>query len=121
MQNAGGIKMKLRRRTFLGTLSALAGALLGGARVFGLPQSGKKSITGFGQTGDVYEELGVTPVINGQGTMTMLGGSLIRPEVETVMASAARHFVSMPELEATAGKRIAQMLKLPDGYSALVT
>jgi uncharacterized pyridoxal phosphate-dependent enzyme len=78
-------------------------------------------ISGFGQTGNVYEELGVTTVINGEGTMTMLGGSLIRPEVEAVMALAARHFVSIPELEVAAGKRIAEMLKLPDGYSALVT
>jgi len=53
--------------------------------------------------------------------MTMLGGSLIRAEVEAVMAQAARHFVSIPGLEAAAGKRIAQMLKLPEGYSALVT
>jgi L-seryl-tRNA(Ser) seleniumtransferase len=53
--------------------------------------------------------------------MTMLGGSLIRPEVEAVMALASRHFVSIPELEIAAGKRIAQMLKLPEGYSALVT
>jgi uncharacterized pyridoxal phosphate-dependent enzyme len=60
-------------------------------------------------------------VINGEGTMTTLGGSLIRPEVEAVMAQAAQHFVSIPELEAAAGKRIAQLLKLPQGYSALVT
>ena len=51
----------------------------------------------------------------------MLGGSLIRPEVELVMAQASRHFVSIPELESAAGKRIAQLLKLPVGYSALVT
>ena len=37
------------------------------------------------------------------------------------MAQAARHFVSISELEVAAGKRIAQMLKLPQGYSALVT
>jgi len=69
----------------------------------------------------VYEELGVTTVINGQGTMTMLGGSLMRPEVEAVMAQAGQHFVSIPELEVAAGNRIAEMLKLPSGYSALVT
>src|SRR5437868_7381086 len=79
------------------------------------------AITGLGQSGNPYQELGVTTVINGEGTMTTLGGSLIRPEVEAVMAQAARHFVSIPELEAAAGKRIAQMLKLPQGYSALVT
>jgi seryl-tRNA(Sec) selenium transferase len=60
-------------------------------------------------------------MINCQGTMTMLGGSILRPELEAVMAMAGRHFVSIPELEVAAGKRIAQMLKLPDGYSALVT
>src|SRR5207245_3997311 len=69
----------------------------------------------------VYEELSVTTVINGQGTMTVLGGSMMRPEVEAVMAMAGRHFVHIADLEVAAGKRIAEMLKLPDGYTALVT
>src|SRR6266567_8917516 len=77
--------------------------------------------TGFGQTGNPYQELGVPTVINAEGTMTMLGGSLIRPKVENVMAQAAKHFVSIPGLEEAAGRRISQMLKLPQGYSALVT
>jgi len=51
----------------------------------------------------------------------MLGGSILRPELEAVMAMAGRHFVSIPALEVAAGKRISEMLKLPDGYSALVT
>ena len=79
------------------------------------------TLTGFGATGNVYEELGVTTVINGQGTMTALGGSLVRPEVEAVMALASQHFVSIAELEVAAGKRISQLLTLPDGYSAIVT
>jgi L-seryl-tRNA(Ser) seleniumtransferase len=79
------------------------------------------ALTGFGSSGNVYEELGVTPVINAQGTMTVLGGSLMRPEVEAVMSMAGRHFVPILELEAAAGKRIAKMLKLPDGYDAIVT
>jgi uncharacterized pyridoxal phosphate-dependent enzyme len=78
-------------------------------------------ITGFGHSGNVYEELGVTTVINCQGTMTMLGGSLPHPELEAVMALAGKHFVSIPELEVAAGKRISEMLKLPPDYSALVT
>jgi L-seryl-tRNA(Ser) seleniumtransferase len=111
------------RRGFLGTLGAVAAAIASPRRLFSAnaspPQAGGS--VGFGQSGNPYVELGVTPVINAEGTMTMLGGSLIRPEVEAVMAQAARHFVSIPELEGAAGKRIAQMLKLPDGYSALVT
>ncbi len=37
------------------------------------------------------------------------------------MAQAGRHFVRIADLEAAAGKRIAEMLKLPEGYTALVT
>ena len=80
-----------------------------------------REMSGLGQTGNPYEELGVTTVINCEGTMTMLGGSLPHPELEAVMTMAGRHFVSIPELEVAAGKRIAEMLKLPDGYTALVT
>jgi L-seryl-tRNA(Ser) seleniumtransferase len=112
------------RRTFLGTLGALAGMVFGKGKAFAFsPAAGGAAapVSGFGATGNVYEELGVTTVINGQGTMTMLGGSLGRPEVEAVMALAAQHFVSIPELEVAAGKRIAEMLKLPEGYSAIVT
>src|SRR3982075_900463 len=53
--------------------------------------------------------------------MTMLGGSVLRPELEAVMAMAGRYFASIPELEVAAGKRIAEMLKLPKDYTALVT
>ena len=108
------------RRGFLG---ALAGMIAAPRKLFAAkpPSAESGAPGGFGQTGNPYQELGVTTVINAEGTMTMLGGSLIRPEVEAIMAQAARHFVSIPNLEAAAGKRIAQMLKLPQGYGALVT
>src|SRR5438309_7039151 len=113
------------RRTFLGTLGALVGTIFSGRKSFAYPAAGAGAkagpVTGFGATGNVYEELGVTTVINGQGTMTVLGGSMMRPEVEAVMAMAGRHFVSIPDLELAAGKRIAEILKLPEGYGALVT
>jgi L-seryl-tRNA(Ser) seleniumtransferase len=112
------------RRGFFGTLASIAAALASPRRLFASssePAGASSAISGFGQSGNPYVELGITPVINAQGTMTMLGGSLIRPEVEAVMAMGAKHFVSIPELEVVAGKRIAQMLKLPQGYSALVT
>lgn len=118
------ITTKWTRRGFMGGISAFAAALLN-VKKLQASQGGTQwtdpGITGFGHSGNVYEELGVTPLINGQGTMTMLGGSLMRPEVESVMAMAGRHFVSIPELEVAAGKRIAKMLNLPEGYSAIVT
>lgn len=112
------------RRGFFGTLTALAATVASPRRLFGAgsdPVVAMSAITGFGQSGNPYVELGVTPVINAEGTMTMLGGSLIRPEVEAVIALGAKHYVSIPELEIVAGKRIAQMLKLPQGYTAMVT
>jgi len=114
---------KWNRRGFLGTAVATATSLLAPRRLFGKTSSATAmpAVTGFGQTGNPYDELGVTTVINCEGTMTMLGGSILRPELEAVMAMAGRHFVSIPELEVAAGKRIAEMLKLPDGYTALVT
>jgi uncharacterized pyridoxal phosphate-dependent enzyme len=116
------LNLKWTRRAFMGSLGAMAGALLNAKKLFASPAPAADSkISGFGDSGNVYDELGVTTVINGQGTMTMLGGSLMRPEVEAVMALAGRHFVSIPDLEVAAGKRIAEMLKLPDGYTALVT
>jgi len=115
---------KWTRRGFMTGISSLAAMILGSRKLpaANISSSADESpVTGFGQTGNVYEELSVTTVINGQGTMTMLGGSLMRPEVESVMAQAGCHFVNIPELEVAAGKRIAEMLKLPADYSALVT
>jgi len=118
-------KDQSNRRTFLGMLSALSVAVLSPIKTFAAPAgstpAASKKLTGFGSTGNVFEELGVTTVINGQGTMTVLGGSLPRPEVEEVMALGGKHFCSIPDLEVAAGKRIAEMLKLPEGYAALVT
>src|ERR1700682_5853260 len=119
-------KPDANRRSFLATLAAAAGALFAPARLFRGGKAGTASpapggFTGFGSTGNVYDELGVTTVINGEGTMTVLGGSLMRPEVEAAMTLASQHFCSIPELEVAAGKRIAQMLKLPEGYGAIVT
>jgi uncharacterized pyridoxal phosphate-dependent enzyme len=116
------LNLKWTRRAFVGSLGFMAGALLNARKLFASPKLETDSkISGFGESGNVYDELGVTTVINGQGTMTVLGGSLMRPEVEAVMALAGRHFVSVQDLEVAAGKRIAEMLKLPDGCTALVT
>ena len=118
------ISTKWNRRGFLGTAAAIAASVFAPRKLFSMgraPQAAGTSVSGFGQTGNPYEELGVATVINCEGTMTMLGGSILRPELEAVMAMAGRHFVSIPELEVAAGKRITEMLKLPEGYSALVT
>jgi L-seryl-tRNA(Ser) seleniumtransferase len=117
------LKSSWNRRGFLGTAAAILASVLAPRKLSSTSSAAADSLTvsGFGQTGNPYDELGVTTVINCEGTMTMLGGSILRPELEAVMAMAGRHFVNIPDLEVAAGKRIAEMLKLPDGYAVLVT
>jgi len=113
------LNAKWNRRGFLGSIGALTGILVAPRKAFSW--ASKSEVKGFGSSGNPYEELGVTTVINCQGTMTVLGGSVLRPELEAVMAQAGQHFVRILELEVAAGKRIAEMLKLPAGHTALVT
>lgn len=119
------MRHKMNRRAFFHALAVLSASTIG-RKALAVSTSGRSSsrsgkIKGLGESGNVYEELGLTTVINGQGTMTYLGGSLMRPEAEAVMKLASLHFVNINDLEVAAGKRIAEMLKLPQGYSALVT
>jgi L-seryl-tRNA(Ser) seleniumtransferase len=66
----------------------------------------------------VYEALGVRHVINATGTVTVLGGSLMPPEVVAAWAEAARHFVNLLELHDRIGERIAKLVGVE---AALVT
>jgi D-glucosaminate-6-phosphate ammonia-lyase len=67
---------------------------------------------------NIYARLGIKTVINGQGTYTTLGGSLMPPEVLQAMAEAAGAFVSIPELQEKVGARIASLIGVP---AAMVT
>jgi seryl-tRNA(Sec) selenium transferase len=77
--------------------------------------------TGLGSTGDIYAELGVTPLVNINGTVTVIGGSVMKPEVMELMRRGNEHFVLIDELEIAAGKFIAKLCKSPAGYTGLVT
>jgi L-seryl-tRNA(Ser) seleniumtransferase len=57
-------------------------------------------------------------VINAAGTLTVLGGSLMPPEVAEAWADAARHFVDLPDLQNKVGARIAELIGVE---AALVT
>ncbi len=65
---------------------------------------------------DIYDELGVTKVINGAATLTRLGGSLMPPEVLDAMAQAAQHFVDIDDLQQKAGERLAAWTKNEAAY-----
>jgi D-glucosaminate-6-phosphate ammonia-lyase len=57
----------------------------------------------------IYQSIGVEPVINCRGTFTIIGGSVERPEVRAAMDAAARHFVQIDELADAVGQRLAEL------------
>ena len=67
---------------------------------------------------NVYEVLGIQPIINAAGTITTLGGSLMPPEVVNAWVSASKQFVNLLELQDRVGERIAKLLGVE---AALVT
>jgi D-glucosaminate-6-phosphate ammonia-lyase len=76
------------------------------------------SVKGTTRTRGVYDRLGVRPVINGMGVVTVLGGSLMPEEVMRAMEEASHSFVQLPDLQKKVGARIAELLGIP---GAMVT
>ena len=56
---------------------------------------------------NIYQSLGVKPVISATGTVTAYGGSRLRSEVIDVMNKASQTMVNIDELNMAAGKVIA--------------
>jgi D-glucosaminate-6-phosphate ammonia-lyase len=92
------------RRRFLKTsaITTAAASALGAAAPASTPADAS-----------IYTRLGIRPVINGVGVVTHLGGSLMPKEVVDAMDQAARHFVSLTELQKKVGARIAELLGAP--------
>jgi seryl-tRNA(Sec) selenium transferase len=58
---------------------------------------------------EIYQSIGVEPVINCRGTFTIIGGSVELPEVRAAMDAASRHFVQIDELADAVGRRLAEL------------
>src|SRR5262245_2955292 len=58
---------------------------------------------------DIYQSIGVEPVINCRGTFTIIGGSVERPEVRAAMDAASKHFVQIDELADAVGQRLGEL------------
>jgi L-seryl-tRNA(Ser) seleniumtransferase len=129
-------KFGWNRRSFLTLLGVAGGSLsapgdLQAAGFFGkkhkpsMPSIDGNAIvpitSGLGSTGDIYAELGVTPLVNINGTVTVIGGSVMKPEVMELIRQGNQHFVLIDELEIAAGKFIAKLCQSPAGYTGLVT
>ena len=98
----------MKRRDIIKGLSLLplSGGVVGGVlsseSVFAERRSKKR---------DLFEELGVTRVINAGVTMTFLSGSLMMPEVLEAINSTSHDFANMYELQDKVGGKIAEMLQ----------
>src|SRR6185503_16240358 len=57
----------------------------------------------------IYQSIGVEPVINCRGTFTIIGGSVERPEVRAAMDAASKYFVQIDELADAVGRRFAEL------------
>jgi L-seryl-tRNA(Ser) seleniumtransferase len=75
---------------------------------------------------DIYETLGIKPIVNAGGHMTILGGSMLSPEVREAMESANSAYTLMDDVFDGASRAIGQMLGTEGGlvtsgcYAALV-
>ncbi len=64
---------------------------------------------------DLYESIGVRPLINCKGTYTIISGSLTLPEVKQAMLEASKHFVHLDELMEAVGRRLAELTGAESG------
>src|SRR6476646_7925657 len=57
----------------------------------------------------IYQSIGVEPVINCRGTFTIIGGSVVGPAVRAAMDAASKYFVQIDELADAVGRRFAEL------------
>jgi uncharacterized pyridoxal phosphate-dependent enzyme len=95
----------LTRRDLFRIGNALAlPVLLGGRRAEALEAAGPL------KTGpEIYQSIGVEPIINCRGTFTIIGGSVELPAVRAAMDAAAQRFVQIDELADAVGQRLAEL------------
>lgn len=72
--------------------------------------------TGDPSLDDIYQQLGVAPVINAASSITRLGGTRTRPETLELMEKAARVMVNMDDLNRAAGREVARLVGAEAGF-----
>ena len=95
----------MKRRVIIKSLTMIpfAGALVPFKSLFAAPRhdSGllQNGVDQFVATGglptgpNIFQSIGVEPIINCRGTFTIIGGSVERPEVRAAMEAASKDFV----------------------------
>ncbi|MCW9707927.1 aminotransferase class V-fold PLP-dependent enzyme [Fodinibius salsisoli] len=99
----------LSRRKMLQLLAGMP--LLGGLGVSRLLET-DRAFPGISESKrNLFNELGIEPLINGRGTITELSGSLMLPEVVEAIESTSDTFANLNEVQDKVGVRIAELLE----------
>jgi len=90
------------------------GSILAGAQAFlGKPAAAAATAASAGKLqlapSNIYQSVGVRPIINCRGTLTVISGSMELPEVRTAVEAAAQHHVVLDELMEGVAKRLAEI------------
>lgn len=99
--------LKEAARRYVGKLSRRE--LFQSATALSIPSLLSAQSKGLQPGSNIYQSIGVRPLINCRGTLTIVGGSLILPEVRAAMDAAARNFVQIDEMMEGIGKRLAEL------------
>src|SRR5688572_3629252 len=94
-------------------------SLLRWASLFGFSSGAPASLAAAGQSKhavpastaapDVYKAIGVRPLINCRGTLTIIGGSIELPEVRAAKNAANQQHAHLDEVMDAVGKRLAEL------------
>lgn len=106
----------MKRREILKSLTILP---LGGSVLSAVGRTNpadSTSVTPWNENNNIYESIGATPLINARGTVTIIGGSRIWPEVIDAMDAASRNFVQIDELMDKVGDRLAELTGTEWGF-----
>jgi L-seryl-tRNA(Ser) seleniumtransferase len=101
----------MKRGSLLGGALALPGAVHADAQ----PAAARSATaataasTGLRAGADIYQSIGVRPLINARGTFTIISGSTMLPEVRAAMDAAAQRYVHLDELTEAVGARLAAL------------
>lgn len=80
------------------------------------PSPGTPAVPVVPDPGDIRQALGLRPIINVAGTMTVLGASIMVPQAVAAMAAIATEFVDMAALHDRAGAVVAQATGAAAGF-----
>lgn len=101
----GGFRDGATRRQLFQLAGSLAGA-------WAVPRGAFAGSAFLGQRTSrktIYESVGVRPLINARGTVTIVGASRTLPEVKHAMEEASRDYVQIDELMEGVGRRLAEL------------